>query len=466
MSIATSAAATRTTSATPATSESALDRTGGADRTLPVVALGTLLLLATYTMPMAIVPDTLRDLHAGSSGPAWILSAIGLGLSAALLITGSLADDLGRRRVFTAGALGLALSSALTALAPSLPLYVIGRALQGVAGAAIMSAGLGLLAHNHRGAARGRAMAAYGSSIGVGMVLGPPTGAALVQLHRSAPYWFTALAALGLAVVARSMPESRAEHPRRPDAWGTLTLGPGLIALTAALIEGRQGWSRPVVDALLVAAVLLLAGYAATALRGRAPMLDLRMFARPAFLAATFGALIAGIAVIAIAAYLATVFQGTLGLSALDSALLLGLWSAMAAITSFVVGRVHVLPDPAHRFAAGLLVSAVGFLGLYGIGPADSWLRAVPGLLVGGFGVGLVNTALARLGVESVPADRASMGSGANSTARYTGASIGAALVVALVDAGGMDLAILMAAGASLLGALVVLGLRRAEQRG
>ncbi|MFF7242802.1 MFS transporter [Embleya sp. NPDC008237] len=436
---------------------------GSAGATVPVVALGTLLLLATYTMPIAIVPDTVRELHAGPGGPAWILSAIGLGLSAALLITGSLADDFGRRRIFTAGALGLAVSSALTALAPSLPLYVVGRALQGVAGAAIMSAGLGLLAHNHQGAARGRAMAAYGSSIGAGMVVGPLLGAGLALVHRSVPYWFAAAAALAVAAVARRMPESRAEHPRRPDVWGTLTLGPGLIALTAALIEGRQGWHRPVVDVLMVVAVLLLAGYGATALRGRAPMLDLRMFARPAFAVATFGALIVGVAVIAIAAYLGTVFQGTLGVSALGAALLLGLWSAAAAITSFAVGRVHVLPDARHRFAAGLLVAAVGFLGLYGLTPADSWVRAVPGLLVGGFGVGLVNTALARLAVESVPVDRASMGSGANSTARYMGASIGAALVVALVDAGGIDLAILVAAGLSVLGALVTLGLHQSE---
>ncbi|MFE2873152.1 MFS transporter [Embleya sp. NPDC059259] len=457
-----------TTSLAPRTAPGPVDSgtgtgTGPPGATVPVVALGTLLLLATYTMPIAIVPDTVRELHAGPGGPAWILSAIGLGLSAALLITGSLADDFGRRRVFTAGALGLAVSSALTALAPSLPLYVVGRALQGVAGAAIMSAGLGLLAHNHQGPARGRAMAAYGSSIGAGMVVGPLLGAGLALAHRSAPYWFSAGAALAVAAVARRMPESRAEHPRRPDVWGTLTLGPGLIALTAALIEGRQGWQRPVVDALMVVAVLLLAGYAATALRGRAPMLDPRMFARPAFAAATFGALIVGVAVIAVAAYLGTVFQGTLGLSALGAALLLGLWSAAAAITSFVIGRVRVLPDARHRFAAGLLVAAVGFVGLYGLTPADSWTRAVPGLLVGGFGVGLVNTALARLAVESVPVDRASMGSGANSTARYMGASIGAALVVALVDAGGIDLAILVAAGLAVLGALVTLGLRQSE---
>ncbi|MGC0420366.1 MFS transporter [Embleya sp. AB8] len=462
MSSTTSVAPRRTAAGTPAPAATG-PGTGPAGPTVAVVALGTLLLLAAYTMPIAVVPDTVRELHTGPGGPAWILSSIGLGLSAALLITGSLADDLGRRRVFTAGALGLALSSALTALAPSLPLYVVGRALQGVAGAAIMSAGLGLLAHNYQGAARGRAMAAYGSSMGAGMVLGPLAGAGLAALHRSAPYWFTALAALGVAAIARRMPESRAEHPRRPDVWGTLTLGPGLIALTAALIEGRQGWQRPAVDALLVAAVLLLAGYAATALRGRAPMLDLRMLARPAFLVSTVGALITGVAVIAVASYLGTVFQGTLGLSALDSALLLSLWSAAAGVTSFAFGRVHVLPDAGHRFAVGLVISAVGFLGLYGLSSADSWLRVAPGLLVGGFGVGLINTALARLAVESVPADRASMGSGANSTTRYTGASIGAALMVALVDAGGLDLAILVAAGLSALGALLTLTLRQSE---
>jgi MFS family permease len=428
--------------------------------TLAVVALGTLLLLATFTIPMAVVPDTVHALHAGLGGPGWILSSIGLGLSAALLITGSLADDLGRRRVFTAGALGLALSSVLTALAPTLPWYVAGRVLQGISGAAIMSAGLGLLAHTYQGAARGRAMAAYGASIGAGMVVGPLSGAGLTLLDRSAPYWFTAVAALAVAAAARRMPESRAAHPRRPDIAGTLTLGPGLAALTAALVEGRQGWQRPIVDALLVAAVLLLAGYAATALRGRAPMLDLRMLARPAFAVATFGALIVGVSVIGVAGYLATAFQATLGLSAIWAAVLLGVWSAAAALTSLAVGRTQRLPDARHRFAAGLVLAAIGFLSLYGLTPGDSWARTLPGLLVGGVGVGLLNTALARLAVGSVPADRASMGSGANSTARYTGSSIGAALVVTLVDTGGLDLALLVAAALAAVGSIVTLGVR------
>ncbi|WTW97786.1 MFS transporter [Streptomycetaceae bacterium NBC_01309] len=449
-------------------------RTASPAVTLAAVVAATLLVLMTYTAPIAVLPDTVRHLHSGPTGPAWILSGISLGLSAFQLTAGSLADILGRRRVFVAGALGLAAASALTALAGSLALFVVGRVLQGVAGAALLAAGLGLVGHAFpTGHARVRATASVGAALGAGIAVGPLAAAGLTRAGGYAtPYWTQTAAAVALAgLAALLLTESRSPVRRRLDPVGALTLGGGIGALTAALVEGRQGWGRPVVLVLLAAAAVLLAGYVATALRGREPMLDLRLLRRPVFALSLLGSFITGLAVIAVGSYLPTLFQGVIGLTPLASAGVLAFWSASSVLASVATGRLTAHMPARRLVAVGLAVIAAGFLALAGMDTGTPWPRLVPGLVVAGLGLGVLNAASARLSVESVPVDRAAMGAGAANTARYTGASIGGALVVAVVQsadgatpadalATGGDRAIVLGVVLAVLGAVAALLVR------
>lgn len=471
--------ATAPTTATPASATDPGGRDAHARTASPAVTLGavvaaTLLVLMTYTAPIAVLPDTVRHLHSGPTGPAWILSGISLGLSAFQLTAGSLADNLGRRRVFVAGALGLAAASALTALAGSLALFVVGRVLQGVAGAALLAAGLGLVGHAFpTGHARVRATASVGAALGAGIAIGPLAAAGLTRAGGYAtPYWTQTAAAVALAgVAALLLTESRSPVRRRLDPVGALTLGGGIGALTAALVEGRQGWGRPVVLVLLAAAAVLLAGYVATALRGREPMLDLRLLRRPVFALSLLGSFITGLAVIAVGSYLPTLFQGVIGLTPLASAGVLAFWSASSVLASVATGRLTAHMPARRLVAVGLVVIAAGFLALAGMDTGTPWARLVPGLVVAGLGLGVLNAASARLSVESVPIDRAAMGAGAANTARYTGASIGGALVVAVVQsadgatpadalAAGGDRAIVLGVVLAVLGAVAALLVR------
>ncbi|MGW7519250.1 MFS transporter [Streptomyces sp. NPDC054796] len=440
--------------------------------TLAVTVAATFLVLLNYNAPMTVLPAMAASLGTGVSGQAWLLSGIALGLSALLLVAGSLADDYGRKRVFVTGVLTLALTTALAAVTTGTLAYTLARVAQGAASAAVLASSLGLLAHAFpAGPGRVRATTLWGASISGGIAVGPLVSSALEPLSWRACYVLYAVAALALgAVAARGLQESRAPRAGRPDLLGAVTLGLALSALFAALTVGRDGWLRAPVAVLLGAALVLGTAFVLTERRSAAPMLDLGLFRRPLFLAATAGALFTGLAVIGFFSYLPTVLQVTLGLSPLGTAWLVALWSGAALAASMLTGPLATRLGARHQLALGFLFSAAGLAALVGA-VDESWVRLLPGLVVNGVGSGLLNAALPRLAVESVPAERAAMGSGANQTARYIGSTTGVALTVALATAHqggdpakalahGTDAALLVAAGLALAGALAALVLR------
>jgi MFS family permease len=404
---------------------------------LALPAAATLLALMNYCAPTSTLVATAAGLHAGPTAQIWVLSSIGLGLAAVLLPVGGPADDHGRRRVFAGGAVLLALSSAGCALAPNAAVFVAGRIAQGAASAALLAGGLGIIGHAFSGPARARATGVWGAMIGLGIALGPLAAAALAEPDWRLWYWACLAASAVLAVAARALPESRAARPRGPDLPGMLTMSGGVAALLTAITLGRTGWTRPAVAVPLAAGLVLLGAFAAVERRRREPMPDLELLRRPPFLVATLGALVTGLAVIGIMNYLATVLDLVYGLAPPAAALLLSVWSVLSFAAALQARRPAVRVAPRALLASGLALSAVGDVAMLGLAPGGHLWRVVPGLVVGGVGSGPANAMLARLAVESVPADRASMGSGANNTARYVGASLGVAMVVAIATGGG-----------------------------
>lgn len=458
-----------TTVATPR----AAHRAPGLTAALALPAAATLLALMNYTAPMAALADTARGLHAGGTARIWLMSSISLGLAAALLAVGSLADDHGRRRVFVIGAGTLAASSVVCAVAPNSPVFVAGRIVQGAASAALLATGLGIIAASFEpGPLRARATGVWGAMVGLGVAIGPIASAGLASASPGGWrlwYWAVALASVPLGAAAFLLKESRAARPRGLDLPGLVTLTLGVGALVAAITWGRVGWTRPAVLALFAAAGVLLAAFAAIETRRREPMLDLGLFRRPAFLLSITGALVTGLAVIGIMSYLATVMTLVMGLSPVVSALVLAIWSGLSFVAAL---QARLLPArlPAGRLlGAGLALSAAGEFAMLGLSPDAHWWRLAPGLVVSGIGSGLANAMLARLAVESVPADRAGMGSGANNTARYVGASVGVAIVGAIATgsgdgasslAHGTNVALLVSAVVALAGAVLAVAIR------
>ncbi len=441
-----------------------------ARRTLAVTVSGPLLVLIAFATPVTTLMSTVTALGAGPGAQAWIMSGISVGAAAGLLGSGAIGDDYGRRRVFVAGALLLAIASLIGALAPTAPVLVIGRLLQGLGGAAILACGLGLIGHVFpAGAPRARATGVWAAALGTGVAIGPLLAAGLDHLGGwRLPYLFMAVAAAALAAGARALlPESRAAVPRRIDVAGTLLLGIGVAMLLSALVEGRTGWDRPLVIGLALVGATLLVGFMMVERRIEGPMLDPGLFRQPDFVGATVGAFTAGIGVLSLVSFLPTVLERVAGVSTLLSALMLLAWSVTSVVTAFSVRWVPARVTPRLQLVAGLIGSAVGQLALIGVSESVPFARLVPALLVVGAAYGLLNAALGRQAVDSVPAGRTAMGSGANNTARYLGSATGLTLVTLLVTSVGPDTgtagllagwntAVLMTAGFSLLGALVV----------
>jgi MFS family permease len=422
-------------------------RSTDAGRTLRVATAATMLVLAVFSALVVTIADSARALGAGATGETWALSGMSLGLAAALLTGGAMADDVGHGRFLSWSAGLLALGGVAGALAPNILALIGSRVLQGVAGGGILASALGSIGHTFpAGAPRTRATAIWGAAVGAGITIGPLAAAGLqTAFGWRSGFWVEAAAAAGLMILARKV--SGVTTPRRDrvggagghrlDIAGGAALASAMVVLTSALVESRGGWSGATTLFLLALAAVLLGAFTVIELTRRNPMLDPRLLGRPQFLASLAGALFLGLAVVGLMSYSATFLERGLGLGVLGSSVLLTVWSATSTVVAIAARSLPARIGTRARLVIGLLLAGGGEMALTGLSEASGWRALVPGLLVVGVGTGIANAALGRIAVESVPASRAGMGSGANNTARYLGGATGVALVVSVASAAG-----------------------------
>jgi MFS family permease len=440
-----------------------------AGRTLWVAAAGTSLVLAVFSAVVVTIGDSARSLHAGAGGTAWALSGMSLGLAISLLTAGALADDLGHRCVLMWSAGLLMASSVVGALATSMPELVAARVVQGIGGGGVLAASLGSIGVAFPGGpARARATAVWGAAVGAGVAAGPlATGALAAAVGWRSGYWLEALGAGAVMCGAAALGDRCETRRRSLDLRGIATLGAGMALLTAALVQARHDWTSTTTIELSAAAAVFLGAFAAFEVRHRRPMLDPGLFASHQFLASIAGALFTGLAVIGLMSYSPALMQRALHVSVLGSAAVLAVWSATSMVVALAARSLPSRLRTQTLLVIGLVLAAAGEAGLTGLGSGASWTRLVPGLIVTGVGSGIANAALGRIAVESVPRNRAGMGSGANNTARYLGGAAGVALVVSIGsgagDGGliaGWNSAALVSAALAALGAAIVASCR------
>jgi len=442
-----------------------------ASPSIAIASLGTFLALATYCGPLANMPTLAGALGAGAEAQTWLLSSMGVGVAAALLTAGSLADNLGRRRVFVWGSFVLAAGALICAVAAGPGLFITGRVLSGVGSAAVLASSLGIIAHvTPTRAARAKASGFWGAALGAGGAVGPVVSGAFDAVHQwRLLYVAISLLALGVAWVGQTrIVESLAETPRPIDLPGAASLSASVVLMLIALTEGRDGFTPAVLGAGFLS-LALLAVFVVTELSRSGPMVDLRLFTSRGFSAAAVGAFGVGLGVVGLLSFACTFFIAGLGMSALHAAVLLLAWSATGTVASLLARRLPPGLGGARQMVIALLVAALGEAAMLGRVGADGW-GLVPGLFVVGVGYGVLNAALGQQAIATVPAAQAAMGSGANNTARYIGSAIGITLVV--IAARGTDggeaawnHAVAMSAGLTAIAALVVAFLSAAPVR-
>jgi EmrB/QacA subfamily drug resistance transporter len=403
--------------------------------TLVAVCVGTFMLLLDITIVTVALPDIQRALHSTFSDLQWIVDAYALTLAAFLLTAGSLADMYGRRLLYLVGLVIFTCASALCGFAVTTLMLQISRAVQGVGGAIMFSVSLALLADAFRGRDRGVAFGVWGAVTGLAVAIGPLLGGILTT-GISWRWIFFVNAPIGvvaLVITALRVAESRLPQATRPDWPGFAAFTVALLSLIYGLIESNtRGFTSGLVLGCFAVAFVLLCAFVIAEWRSKHPMFDLGLFRLPTFSGGLVAALGLSASIFAMLLYLVLYLQDILGYSALGTGLRLTVISGGIMVTATIAGRLTSKVPIRLLIGPGLILVGVALLLMRGLGTASSWTHLIPGMIVGGIGVGLVNPPLASTAVGVVPPQRAGMASGINSTFRQVGIATGIALLGAL----------------------------------
>lgn len=400
--------------------------------TLLTVSVATFMLLLDITVVNVALPSIRDDLGASFADLQWVVDAYALTLAALVLTAGSLADRLGRRRVFAVGLGIFSIASLLCALAPDPTFLNVARAFQGVGGAVMFAVSLALVAQEFpAGRERGMAMGVYGATIGASVAVGPLVGGALTDALGWESIFYINVP-IGLAAIAISylrIRESRDPNATRIDWPGVATFSGALFLLVLALVRGNaEGWGSPLIVSLFAAAAALLVAFVVVEARAREPMLPLGLFRSRAFTGVQLAAFAISGSMFAIFLYLTLYLQSYLGHSPLEAGVRYLPITLLAFFVAPVAGALLSRVPARAMLSVGLGLTGLGLLLMSGIDAGSEWTTLLGGFLIGGAGIGLLNPVIADVAVSVVPKEQSGMAAGINDTFRQVGVAVGIAV--------------------------------------
>jgi EmrB/QacA subfamily drug resistance transporter len=398
--------------------------------TLIAVCTGVFMLLLDVTIVNVALPQIERAFNADLSDLQWVIDAYALTLAALLLTAGSVADLAGRRRVFATGIVVFTLGSALCGLAQSSTFLSLSRALQGVGGAIMFATALALLAQAFPPRERGVPFAVFGAITGVAIAVGPVLGGAITTGLSWRWIFFVnvPIGVFALVVTWLRVDESKLPGAPRPDVAGFVSFSLALAGLVFGLIRSQAaGWGSLTVLGSLAAAVVLMFAFIVIELRVREPMLDLKLLRVPTFNGGLVSAWAVSASIFSMLTYMVIYFQNVLGYSAVAAGVRFLPLTGAIFLVAGVAGRLTTKVPIRLLIGVGFAFVVGGLLLMRGLTPADSWTHFLPGFILAGVGSGLINVPLVSTAVAVVPAERAGMASGINSTLRQVGVATGVA---------------------------------------
>jgi EmrB/QacA subfamily drug resistance transporter len=402
------------------------------------ICLGTFMLLVDVTIVSVALPSMAQDLHARLASLQWVVDAYALTLAALLLVSGSLADRFGRRRMFEGGLALFAAASLCCALAPSASLLIAARAVQGIGAAAMFATNTALLSATYQGRDRSVAFGIWGAVTGAAAAIAPILGGLLIDgLDWRAIFLVNLpIACLAIAMTRAVLSESRGQSGPI-DSLGAVSFTLAAGGVTFALIHGGSaGWGAAWTLAAFAVAAVALIVFVLAERRCASPLIDIALLRDPSFAALMAGAVILPAAAFAPTLYTQLWLQSILSLSAIGAGLVVAPLAAAAFVVSAGGGRFMHRIAPQIPLGVGLLLIGAGALLRTSIDAQSSWTVLIPGLLVTGLGVGLASPVLVSAALSAAPPQRAGMASGAVNTFRQLGYALGIALLGTLFTSG------------------------------
>ena len=405
--------------------------------TLAAVSVGLFMIMLDNTVVNVALPSMRRSLHMTLSELEWVVAGYALTFAAFMLIGGKLADFLGRRLIFMTGLVIFTGASLACGLATSGGFLIGARVVQGIGGAMMNPATLSIITATFPPRQRGQAIGIWAGVSAMALAVGPLIGGLLTE-HVNWNWIFFINVPVGIAglfAIPIFIDESRdTSTEQRLDVPGLATSGIGLFSLTYAFIEANTyGWtSGRILGAFAVAAVSL-ATFVLLERHQRAPMLDLSLFRHRTFGGANGAMLFVGLAMFGTFFYVSLYMQNVLGYSPVQAG---ASFLPMTLLIIVIAPRAGKLTDRVGSrwlVGTGMTLLAVMLFYYTQLGENESFWKLLPGLLIGGFGMGLTMTPITAAAMSAVAVDKAGIGSAVLNSARQVGGSLGIAVMGAIV---------------------------------
>ncbi len=415
---------------------------------LGICCMSLLIVSMDVTIVNVALPAIQHDLRANLSQLQWIVDAYTLVVASLLMLSGSMSDRFGRRRVFQIGLVLFTAGSVLCSLAQSIGQLIAFRAMQGLGASMLNPVALSIIANTFTDRkARARAVGIWGAVAGISLALGPLVGGALTQtVGWRSIFWINLpIGALAVILAALYVPESKAPQARAFDPLGQFLIFACLTSLTYAVIEGTHaGWGSPLIVSLLTVMGASFVVFCVYEPRLREPLIDPRFFRSVPFTTATLLALGAFASFAAFLFLNALYLQQSRGFSAFHAGLSTLPLALMMSICAPLSGRIvanHGTRPPLLLSGVAFLLSTVLLTRLQASTPLVLLLVAYA---LFGAALGFVNPTITNSAVAGMPLSQAGVAAAIASTGRQVGAALGVAVagsVVAASRAHGVDFA-------------------------
>jgi EmrB/QacA subfamily drug resistance transporter len=427
------------------------------------------------TVVNVALPSMRSSLHMSLSELEWVVAGYALTFAAFMLVGGKLADFLGRRLVFMVGLAVFTGASLACGLAANGGFLIGARIVQGLGGALMNPATLSIIAATFAPRERGRAIGIWAGVSALALAIGPLVGGLLTE-HVNWNWIFfvnVPVGVLGLLAIPVFIDESRdTTAEQRLDVPGLVTSALGLFSLTYAFIEANSyGWTSGRILGAFAIALVSLVAFVLLERHQRAPMLDLSLFRNRTFGGANAAMLFVGLAMFGTFFYVSLYMQNVLKYSPVEAG---ASFLPMTVLVILIAPRAGALTDRVGSrwlVGAGMTLLAVMLFYFTQLGANESFWGLLPGLLLGGFGMGLTMTPVTAAAMSAVSVDKAGVGSAVLNSARQVGGSLGIAVMGAIVAGSsnyltGFHDALRVGSGLCLAGAVVaVLAIRKIEHR-